>query len=122
MTLATSASRVNYNPNTFRVQATVAMIINCDHNLCIVQATRLKLCLDWQSDDAKTQSFFPFRQLSLSRKARPIDLARSCMSLEEVTVHACHKVLMDVDDNSVPIDCYLLGILGRQPRPHPNLL
>ncbi len=73
MTLVTSASRVNYNPNTFRVQSTVAMIINHGHNMFIVQATRLKLCLHWQSDDAKTQAFLPFRQLSFSRKARTKD-------------------------------------------------
>jgi hypothetical protein len=34
---------------------------------------------------------------------RPVDYAPICLPLGEVVVHASHKVLMEVDDNSALI-------------------
>ncbi len=51
---------------------------------------------------------------------RPIDKASICLSLEEVAVHAGHKVLMKVDDNSALSVGDQQGISGQQLRPHPT--
>ncbi len=44
------------------------------------------------------------------------------LSLEEVAVHARHKLLMKVDNNSALIFGNPKGILDQQFRPHPILL
>ncbi len=54
--------------------------------------------------------------------ARPIDKAPISMSLEEVTVHAAHEVLMEVDNVNGLIVGDLEGVVGRQLRRHPNYL
>jgi hypothetical protein len=45
-----------------------------------------------------------------------------CLSLEEVSMYAGHKVLMKVDDNILLIVCSPCGILDQQLRLHPILL
>ncbi len=50
---------------------------------------------------------------------RPIELAPIHLPLEDVTVRAGRKVLMEVDDKSALIVGNLQGILGQQLRPHP---
>jgi hypothetical protein len=42
--------------------------------------------------------------------------------MEKVAVYAGHKVLMDIDDNSVLIVNNPQGILSQQLRPHPIYL
>jgi hypothetical protein len=49
----------------------------------------------------------------LVKKLDPI-----CLSLEEVSVHADHKVSVEVDDTSALIFCDLPGILGQHFMPH----
>ncbi len=44
-----------------------------------------------------------FKQLILPRIVRPIEQAPYCLSLEEVALCAGHKVLMEADDNLLPI-------------------
>jgi hypothetical protein len=45
---------------------------------------------------------------------RPVDYALICLSLEEVTMHADHKVFIEVDDNIALIVGDPQGILGQQ--------
>ncbi len=49
---------------------------------------------------------------------RPLEYSPIHLSLEEVTVHAGHKVLMEVDDNTLLIIGNPRGILDQQLRPH----
>jgi hypothetical protein len=51
---------------------------------------------------------------------RPIEKAPICLSLEEVTVRAGHKVLMEVDDNISLIVGNPQGISDQQLRPRPR--
>jgi hypothetical protein len=71
-----------------------------------------------------TDSFFFFSllgQLSFPGMARRLDYAPICLSLEEVTVRAGHKVVVEADDNSALIVGNQQGILGKQLRPLPIL-
>jgi hypothetical protein len=57
-------------------------------------------------------------QLSFPEMVWPIDLAPIHLYLEDAAVHACNKVLMEVD-NAAMIIGNPQGILGKQLRPHP---
>ncbi len=48
---------------------------------------------------------------------KPIDKAPISMFLEEVTVHAAHEVLMEVDNANALIVGDLQGVVGRQLSP-----
>jgi hypothetical protein len=50
---------------------------------------------------------------------RPIKEAHICVSFEEVTVHASHKVLIEFEDNILLIVGNPQAILNQQLRPHP---
>jgi hypothetical protein len=52
---------------------------------------------------------------------RSVDYTPILLSLQEVAVRACNKVLIEVDDNSALIVCDPHGILGQQLKPHPIL-
>ncbi len=39
MSIATFARGIKYDPDTFIVQAPVAKIVNCNHNIFIIEAT-----------------------------------------------------------------------------------
>ncbi len=73
---------------------------------------------------AFNKSFFHFflfllGQASFPRTFRPTVYAANCLSFEEVMKCACHKVLVEVDDNSLLIVGDPQGILGKQLRPSP---
>jgi hypothetical protein len=46
---------VNYNCNTLKVQATVSTIVNCDHNMFIVQAT-ISMIVNYNCNTSKVQA------------------------------------------------------------------
>jgi hypothetical protein len=60
-----------------------------------------------------------FGQLSFPGKVRPLDCAPKHLFLKEVTVHATHKVLLEVTDASSLINGNPQGILVQLLRPHP---
>ncbi len=71
-----------------------------------------------------TDSFFFFSlfvQMSFPRLLWPIYYALVLLSLEEVTVHAGHKVMVEADDNSDLFGGTHKGILGKQFRHNPIL-
>ncbi len=53
---------------------------------------------------------------------RPIDLAPICLSAEEVAMHASHKILKEVDNNSTVIVDDPLGIFRPMTQASPNAL
>jgi hypothetical protein len=62
--------------------------------------------------------FFLLGQPSFHGMVRPIDEDPICLSLEEVTVRAGHKFLVNIDVNNVPIVGHPQGILSLVLRPH----
>jgi hypothetical protein len=59
-----------------------------------------------------------FFLLSFPRMVRPVDYTPIHMSLEDVAVCTCNKVLIKVDDNRALIVCDPHGILGQQLKPY----
>ncbi len=71
-----------------------------------------------------TDSFFFFSllgQMSFPINVGQIYYGPICLSLEDVTVHAGHKVMAEADDNSDLIVGNRQGILGKQLRHNPIL-